>query len=141
MKPRDRSRNDAAYPDKIERPRILRIEQLLVMTMQVLKMDLDMQYSANITAGSLKLRESRIVADLLLNEIKGEEWRKAIGGSNHNRIIYNFHRLKIPCIKNGGVEKTRCLDVPKWINGKKKPTIRMKPADHHFALYQKSVEL
>jgi hypothetical protein len=50
--------------------------------MQMLTMDIDMQYSADITAGSLKLRESRLVADLLLKGIKGNEWRKALIDQN-----------------------------------------------------------
>ena len=54
----------------------------MVITMQMLVMDLDMRYSADITAGSLKLRESRIVADLLLNHIKDDEWRRAIVDQN-----------------------------------------------------------
>ena len=50
--------------------------------MQMLTMDLDMKYSADITAGSLKLRESRIVAGLLLGDIRGSEWRRAIVDQN-----------------------------------------------------------
>jgi hypothetical protein len=37
-----------------------------------------MRYSADITAGSLKLTESRIIADLLLRGIDDEGWRRAI---------------------------------------------------------------
>ena len=39
-------------------------------------------YSANITKGSLKLRESRIVAGLLMDEISDEEWKLAIENQN-----------------------------------------------------------
>jgi hypothetical protein len=37
-----------------------------------------MQYSANLTAGSLKLPESRIIADLLLRGIVKEQWKGAV---------------------------------------------------------------
>lgn len=40
------------------------------------------RYSANLTAGSLKVTESRIVADLLLREISEEEWEKALYSQN-----------------------------------------------------------
>lgn len=39
-------------------------------------------YSANITKGSLKLRESRIVAGLLLDAVSGDEWKDAIERGN-----------------------------------------------------------
>lgn len=39
-------------------------------------------YSANITKGSLKLRESRIVASLLLGDVKGEKWKEEIEQKN-----------------------------------------------------------
>jgi hypothetical protein len=35
-------------------------------------------YSANITKGSLKLRESRIVAGLLMNDVSAAKWKEAI---------------------------------------------------------------
>ena len=35
-------------------------------------------YSANITKGSLKLRESRIVAGLLMNDLSAAKWKEAI---------------------------------------------------------------
>lgn len=41
-----------------------------------------MGYSADITAGSLRLSESRIVAGLLLNGITGETWHKAVEEDN-----------------------------------------------------------
>src|ERR1039457_6744735 len=37
-----------------------------------------MRYKAEITAGSLKVRESRLIADLLLNEADADAWRDAI---------------------------------------------------------------
>ena len=37
-----------------------------------------MRYKADITAGSLKVSESRIIADLLLHGIGKEEWKEAI---------------------------------------------------------------
>jgi len=39
-------------------------------------------YSASMTAGSLKLTESRIVADLLLEGVTSDEWRSAITEEN-----------------------------------------------------------
>ncbi len=41
-----------------------------------------MGYSADITAGSLKVRESRIIADLLLRAVDDTEWEVAIYGKN-----------------------------------------------------------
>jgi len=37
-----------------------------------------MNYKADITAGSLKVAESRIVAELLLKKVTTDEWRKAV---------------------------------------------------------------
>ena len=39
-------------------------------------------YKADLTAGSLKLPESRIVADLLLRNVGPEEWKRAIYSEN-----------------------------------------------------------
>jgi Putative inner membrane protein (DUF1819) len=41
-----------------------------------------MRYRADITAGALKLRESRIIADLLLSNVDAEGWRDAIVTNN-----------------------------------------------------------
>ena len=41
-----------------------------------------MIYTATITSASLRLRESRIVADLLLQGVSGEDWRQAIVEQN-----------------------------------------------------------
>lgn len=41
-----------------------------------------MRYSANISAGSLKLPESRVVADLLLNGLTDDGWHQAIVEAN-----------------------------------------------------------
>lgn len=41
-----------------------------------------MLYSADITAGALKVPESRVIAGLLLREITDREWRKAIYDQN-----------------------------------------------------------
>jgi len=41
-----------------------------------------MRYKADITAGSLKISESRIIADLLLKQISDEGWRDAIVRQN-----------------------------------------------------------
>jgi hypothetical protein len=40
------------------------------------------RYSANLTAGSLKVAESRIVADLLLKGASREEWRRLVTEEN-----------------------------------------------------------
>jgi hypothetical protein len=42
----------------------------------------EMRYSADITAGSLKLPESRLVADLLLRGVEAEGWKDAIVTKN-----------------------------------------------------------
>lgn len=42
----------------------------------------DMRYRADITAGSLKIRESRVIADLLLRGVDSEGWRAAIVDEN-----------------------------------------------------------
>jgi hypothetical protein len=42
----------------------------------------EMRYSANISAGSLKVSESRVVADLLLRGVSGAAWRSAIIDQN-----------------------------------------------------------
>ncbi|MCP4659408.1 MAG: DUF1819 family protein, partial [bacterium] len=41
-----------------------------------------MRYRTDITAGSLKVAESRIIADLLLSGVDAEGWRKALFGDN-----------------------------------------------------------
>jgi hypothetical protein len=41
-----------------------------------------MRYSADITAGALKVPESRVIAGLLLREVTDREWRKAIYDEN-----------------------------------------------------------
>jgi hypothetical protein len=41
-----------------------------------------MRYKADITAGALKLPESRIVADLLLHGVSTEDWKDTILGKN-----------------------------------------------------------
>lgn len=41
-----------------------------------------MRYSAGITAGALKIPESRVIAGLLLRHVTDREWRKAIYGEN-----------------------------------------------------------
>ena len=37
-----------------------------------------MRYTATITSASLRLRESRIVADLLLQRVSAGEWNEAV---------------------------------------------------------------
>ena len=41
-----------------------------------------MRFSADLTAGSLKIRESRIIADLLLQAVGDDVWEDAICGKN-----------------------------------------------------------
>jgi hypothetical protein len=41
-----------------------------------------MRYKADITAGALKLPESRLIADLLLRQVDAEDWRDAIVTKN-----------------------------------------------------------
>ena len=41
-----------------------------------------MIYTASITCASLRLRESRIIADLLLQKVSGAAWQEAIVGQN-----------------------------------------------------------
>ena len=41
-----------------------------------------MRYRADITAGALKLPESRVVADLLIRGVDGQEWHAAISERN-----------------------------------------------------------
>lgn len=41
-----------------------------------------MRYRADITAGSLKVAESRVIADLLLKQADDETWRAALGEDN-----------------------------------------------------------
>lgn len=41
-----------------------------------------MRYRADITAGALKISESRIIADLLLRSVDEEGWNNAIIGQN-----------------------------------------------------------
>jgi len=50
----------------------------------------DMRYRAEITAGALKVSESRVVADLLLRGVSAQEWRQAI--YEDNRLL--THSLK-----------------------------------------------
>jgi hypothetical protein len=44
--------------------------------------DFRMRYRANLTAGSIKLRESRVIADLLLRKADPAEWREAVIARN-----------------------------------------------------------
>lgn len=45
-----------------------------------------MRYSANLTAGSLKLRESRVIADLLLQDLDADAWRSALYDDNRLQL-------------------------------------------------------
>jgi hypothetical protein len=54
-----------------------------------------MRYKADITAGALKLPESRVIADLLLREFDAEDWRDAVVTKNtlHARNPATARRL------------------------------------------------
>lgn len=41
-----------------------------------------MRYRADITAGSLKVAESRVIADLLLKQVDDDAWKSALGPEN-----------------------------------------------------------
>jgi hypothetical protein len=41
-----------------------------------------MRYRADITAGSLKIPESRVIADLLIRGVDGADWDKAVLDQN-----------------------------------------------------------
>lgn len=41
-----------------------------------------MRYKADMTAGALKVPESRVIAGLLLRDVEGKEWRRAIYDEN-----------------------------------------------------------
>ena len=43
---------------------------------------LEVRYKADITAGALKLPESRLIADLLLRQVDAEGWKDAIVTKN-----------------------------------------------------------
>lgn len=45
-----------------------------------------MRYRANLTAGSLKLRESRVIADLLLQDLDSDAWHKALYDDNRLQL-------------------------------------------------------
>lgn len=55
----------------------------------------DVRYKANITAGALKLPESRLIADLLLRRVDTEGWRDAITTKNilQTRSLATSRRL------------------------------------------------
>ncbi|MDB6134353.1 MAG: hypothetical protein JWM59_2596 [Verrucomicrobiales bacterium] len=49
---------------------------------RIARMPITSRYSADLTAGSLKPRESRVIAGLLLDKATEEQWRTAIVGEN-----------------------------------------------------------
>lgn len=42
----------------------------------------DFPYNADLTAGSLKVAESRVIADLLLRRTEGKDWKRALESEN-----------------------------------------------------------
>ncbi len=56
-----------------------------------------MRYKADITAGSLKVTESRVIAGLLLRDVSGKQWRKALYEDNvlQTRSLKTAKRLSV----------------------------------------------
>lgn len=53
-----------------------------VGTLMTMMEETEMRYKADITAGALKLPESRLIADLLLHQVDAEGWKDAIVTKN-----------------------------------------------------------
>ena len=80
-----------------------------------------MRYSSEITSGSLKVTESRVIADLLLQGIAGEEWNRAI---IENNVLQA--RSKNTAIRQARFLRRRLesMDAPLWklVRDGSKPT-------------------
>lgn len=80
-----------------------------------------MRYSSEITSGSLKVAESRIIADLLLQEVSREEWNRAI---IENNVLQA--RSKNTAIRQGRFLRRRLesMEAPLWklVRDGSKPT-------------------
>jgi hypothetical protein len=63
-----------------------------------------MRYKADITAGALKLPESRLIADLLLRQIDAEGWREAIVTKNVLRARHPATARRLTKLIRGRLE-------------------------------------
>lgn len=61
-------------------------ENIPCLSIHKSRMPLDVQYNAGLTAGSLKVAESRVVADLLLREATDAEWNTTIYDDNAMQV-------------------------------------------------------
>jgi len=59
------------------------------------------RYKADITAGGLKMRESRIVADLLLKRLDAAAWKSAIEGQNLLQAKSKATARRLLCLIKG----------------------------------------
>ena len=70
-----------------------------------------MRYSADITAGALKVPESRVIAGLLLREVTGREWRKAIYDENVLQARSPKTAKRLSVLIRGRLDS---VDAPLW---------------------------
>lgn len=70
-----------------------------------------MLYSADITAGALKVPESRVIAGLLLREVTDKEWRKAIYDQNVLQARSPKTSKRISVLIRGRLDK---VEAPLW---------------------------
>jgi len=59
-----------------------------------------MIYTATITTASLRLRESRSIADLLLQAVSDDAWNEAILDQRGDQKEGAFHRCRLPQIRD-----------------------------------------
>ena len=78
-----------------------------------------MRYSANLTAGSLKLPESRIIADLLLRGIDEGQWKDAIIKQNVLQARNPATAIRLARLILGSLEITFRVagldEIKRWI--------------------------
>lgn len=70
-----------------------------------------MRYRADITAGALKLPESRVVAGLLLRDVSDKEWRKAIYDENVLQTRSDKTAKRISVLIRGRLSQ---VEAPLW---------------------------
>lgn len=70
-----------------------------------------MRYSANITAGALKVPESRVIAGLLLRDVSDREWRKAIYKENVLQVRSPKTAKRISVLIGG---RLNSVEAPLW---------------------------
>ena len=68
-------------------------------------------YSANITKGSLKLRESRIVAGLLMDGVSGAEWKDA---TEHQNVLQARSAATATSMASYIRSRLECFDKDLW---------------------------